>query len=722
MNSFNHILAKGKPDYTTLYEHLSYVKIVIEKIASTKGIDKTVAAKGAILHDIGKVHPIFQKRLQPEYSWSENEPPFRHEIASLLFLSVFDESIHSDLIEMVIAHHKSVLNDPSGRGLLDLPQNFDFDVFDLHSEDWENWSVGALQILSAFNIDTPEQILLSQARANYEKVVEFVESKINNHGYSKYKGLLVSADHFASALIDKSDEQAKQIFKTPNLEFYNREGELYPLSLKSDSSSKKHTIVVACTGAGKTDFLFRRCKGRVFYTLPYQASINAMYNRVKNELESTNPNLDIRVLHTSSSVTVKNGTIEEKMKQSLVGSSIKVLTPHQLAGIIFGCKGFESIITDIEGCDVILDEIHTYTDITRSIVLKIVEVLNRLNCRLHIGTATMPTVLYNKILNVLGKENVMEVKLTKAELDRFDRHTTHKIESWNDTTEIIQSAIEKNQKILLVCNRVKSAQDIYNFCVEHYDVPSLLIHSRFKRGDRNEKEELLLGLNEDGEPNGKFNTSKNSCIVIATQVVEVSLDISFDLMVTETAPLDAMIQRFGRVNRKRTNETIGHLKPVYIIAPPDDTKKALPYKLKVLEKSYKILPTSDTLHERDLQLMLDKVFPEIDVIDIETHSVFKADGTCKLQYLTHRAKSYLLKLLEIDSVSCILNKDIESYENSGYDDRILLEIPARYWQVKDFPQGKYGTKPFIMPDHSYSSEFGFEIEKAKSFSTTESFL
>lgn len=722
MNTYDHILAKGKPDNTPLINHLSHVKVIAEKIAVVKGIDKSLAGKGAILHDIGKAHPLFQKRLKPEYSRSDREPPFRHEIASLLFLSVFDESIHGELIEMVIAHHKSVLNDPSGRGLLDLPDNFDVDVFELHSQDWELWSGDALKILSSFNIDAPVELSLSQAKANYKKVLQYVESNIFNYGYSKWKGLMVSADHFASALIDKSSEQTKQLFKNPNLAFYNRKGELYPLSLKSTSSSKKHTVVVACTGAGKTDFLFRRCRGRVFYTLPYQASINAMFHRVKHDLKGDNPNLDIRVLHASSSVTMKNGSLEEKMKQSLVGSSIKVLTPHQLAGIIFGCKGFESIIIDIEGCDVILDEIHTYTDITRSIVLKIVEVLNRLGCRLHIGTATMPTVLYNKIIDLLGEENIMQVKLTDEELDKFNRHTTHKLSTWTDAEEIIQLAVEENQKILLVCNRVKSSQEIYNFCVENYNVPTLLIHSRFKRGDRNEKEKLLLGIDNEGKPNRQFNTSTDACIVVATQVVEVSLDINFDLMVTETAPLDAMIQRFGRVNRKRTKAAIGNLKPVYVIQPPNDSKKALPYNLEVLEKSYEILPDGDTIYEKDLQQMLDEVFPEINVIDIETHSVFKLDGTCNLQYLTHRAKSYLLRLLEIDSVSCILNKDMERYEIANYEERILLEIPAHYWQVKDFPQSKYGTEPFIVPDHSYSSELGFEIEKTKSFITTESFL
>ena len=171
--------------------------------------------------------------------------------------------------------------------------------------------------------------------------------------------------------------------------------------------------------------------------MPFQASINAMYKRVANDLKDTNPDLDIRVLHSASRVVVKNKTIEEKTLQGLIGSSIKILTPHQIASIIFGTRAFEATILDLKGNDVILDEIHTYTKISRAIVIKIVEVLNKIGCRLHIGTATMPTDLYNKILNILGKDNVYEVSLDKTELDKFDRHTVYKLSNWADADTIV---------------------------------------------------------------------------------------------------------------------------------------------------------------------------------------------------------------------------------------------------------------------------------------------
>lgn len=707
-----HIKAKGKPDFTPLYTHLQHVSFAIEKVANCLGFDKEIAKYGAILHDIGKASPVFQKRLSPDYKRKDNDKPYRHELASLFFLSLFDEAIHPQLIEMVIAHHKSIENDTRNRGILDLEENIE-DVVALHSSDWEIWSKDALEILASFGIKA-HKITIAEAESNYYKALDYAEKMVQKQGFSEWKGLLMSADHFASAMINETEKQLTKLFKTPNLNFFERKHELYPLSLIDTSSGKKHTLVVASTGAGKTDFLFRRCSKRVFYTLPFQASINAMYKRVANDLKETNPDLDIRVLHSASRVVVKNKTIEEKTLQGLIGSSIKILTPHQIAAIIFGTRAFEGTILDLKGNDVILDEIHTYTEISRAIVIKIVEVLNKLDCRLHIGTATMPTDLYNKILGVLGKENVYEVSLPKMELDKFDRHIVHKLSNWDDADTIMKQAIEEDNKVLIVCNRVKSAQERYEYFKDKYKkIPNLLIHSRFKRCDRNEKEKLLIGLNENGKSINEFNTSDKACIVVATQVIEVSLDINFDLMITETAPLDALIQRFGRVNRKRSSETIGKYKPIYLIPPPDDKKEALPYDLDILKASFEVLPDDEVLHERDLQEKIDTVFPEVGVMDIEQHSIFKSNGNVIINKLTHRPKSYLLELLEIDSVSCITDDDIESYEQAKFEERMMMEIPARYWSVKYFPQSPYGNKPFIVPPHSYNTKSGFDIDKAK---------
>jgi CRISPR-associated endonuclease/helicase Cas3 len=701
----NSLLAKSGPEWTTLKNHLLHVSYAAMGFASYLKMDQELAYKGAILHDIGKAHSEFQKRLT---SSNRSSKVFRHEISSLLFLSVFPVNQQPELIEMVAGHHKSIKNDAGKKGLLDLDNEYDYE--DFHIGIWDDWSPAAFQLLNELDIKC-EPFLEGQARINLSEAVDYCQKKSKMRGFSEWRGLLMGADHYASALIDETENKLGKAFKIPNLSFFNRTHKLYPLSFIDTNSPKKHTIVVASTGAGKTDYLFKRTKGRVFYTLPFQASINAMFKRLIKDLEPSNPDLDIRVLHSASMVVKRKGAEEETALQSLFGSSIKILTPHQLASIAFGMRGFEALLLDLKGCDIILDEIHTYTGVSQAIVLKLVQILNQLNCSIHIGTATMPTELYEKILEVLGEE-VLEVKLGNDEMDQFDRHEIHKIESFGDATSRIREAIRKNEKVLIVYNRVARAQEAYHLLKEEYpDVPILLLHSRFKRGDRNEKEKVLMGMDEDGNSLQEFNTSSKACIVVSTQIVEVSLDISFDVMITETAPIDALIQRFGRVNRKRTEDTIGKTKPIYVIPPPENKNDALPYDVAVLKRSFEVLPDKEVLKERELQGKIDFVFPTIDFLNIEEHSVFKADGKISIDQLTHRSKSILFELLDIDSVSCICEGDLEEYENSYFERRLELEIPVRYYVVRNLNQAQKGNKPFVIPDKAYEYHSGLDVRK-----------
>jgi len=605
---------------------------------------------------------------------------------------------------MIIAHHRSIVQDSKRHGILDLHDDWD-DPFELHIKDWEVWSPTALEILGHFGFNV-RNIGREEAKANYEKVLDYCLKK--PIGWSKWKGLLVAADHYASALGNRTDENINQAFINPILTFYNRQNNLYPLSLMSANDKKKHTIVTAPTGAGKTDFLIRRCDGRFFYTLPFQASINAMFERIKDDLAPDNPEIDVRILHASSRVFIdKQGNArEEKALQDKVGSAIKVLTPHQIASIVFGTRGFEAMLIDLMGCDIILDEIHTYTGVTKAIVLKIVEILNYFNCRIHIGTATMPSKLYENILKILGEENVYQVKLDQEILDTFDRHLVHKIPNFEETYSIIDNALKNGLKVLIVCNRVSSAQKIYEELRSRYNsVKTLLIHSRFRRKDRARLEKRL----KDG-----FNDGNGPCIVVSTQVVEVSLDLNFDLMITEAAPLDSLIQRFGRINRKRTPDTIGHYKPVYVIQPPDNAREAKPYDIEYLKSTYDVLPDGELLRERNIQKMIDLVFSNFENHVIEQNCRFK-NGQFQIKELSHLPKSVLLESLDIDSVSCITEDDVERYKQANVDEKIAMEIPIRYWSVatKELDTSSAGNHPFIVPDKAYSEELGLVSEKIK---------
>ncbi len=701
MNKHFEILAKGSPDYTTLYNHIEYVRLATIKFATHLNLDIKIANYGAILHDIGKTSPIFQKRLNPEYVRSINDLPFRHEIASLFFLSLFDKSIHSELIEMVISHHMSIIKDKKDLGLFDLLiENGIDDLFTNHSKDFENWMSIALDIFECFGIGI-KLISFEEAKNNLIEVIEYCKNNIfNNYGYSKWRGLLMGGDYFASSLNSCTESALNKVFNIPNLFYYhNREKSLlYPLSLKSSESNKKHTIVVAQTGCGKTDFLFRRCSGRVFYLLPFIASINAMYERVKKDINKDNEFADIRVLHSSSKIVITNQTIENKLIQSQFGSSVKITTPHQLASICFGIKGYESILLDLKDSDIILDEIHTYSNKIQGIVIKMIEILNFMNCCIHIGSATMSTSLYNKILSILGEENVYEIKLSIDEMNEYNRHIIHKHNAFDDTIlKIINNSLLKNEKILIVKNRVSDSQEIYRKIKKFYpNITTLLLHSRFKRERRIELEKILYQINKKNE----------SAIVISTQVVEVSLDISFDLLITDVAPIDSLIQRFGRINRIRP---IKELKHIYLLAPPKSEGDALPYGLDVLNKTYVILPDNQLLEGKKIQELIDFVYPDIEILSVDVATIFNDGEFNSLHKLQHNSKSLLLDELGITSVSIILDSDVDLYKKSNSDKKLMLEIPVDYRSIqklnlKQLQESK--NKPFIISHNFYTNDLG----------------
>lgn len=710
MNTHQEILAKSdKNGPISLYQHLKNVADIARVMAKHIGLDEQVAIEGALLHDIGKTSPVFQKKLN---ATNQEEPGsiFRHEIASLFFLSLICKEHRDAVIDMIVAHHKSMYKDVRELGILDLDDNTK--CFEEHSRGFEQWSDIALDILESLGMKTHE-FSIEEAKDNYEYVINYCNKR--KAGCSEWRGLLMAADHMASAMETAFEMPLDKLFIKPDLSFYNRQSELYPLSMISVDNNKKHTLVTAPTGAGKTDFLLRRCHGRVFYTLPFQASINAIYDRIKRDLFDTDA--QVYLLHAASNLKVKDGKVEESIMQRHVGASVKVLTPHQMASVVFGIKGYEAMAMDLRGCDIILDEIHTYSDIMQSIVLRIIEILVALDCRVHVGTATMPTVLYQKILQLLGgADAVYEVKLDPQTLQTFNRHQIYKLKDKKESYDVIASAIESNSKVLIVCNQVKRAQKLYESIEELYPgVKKMLVHSRYKRSDRAKLENELRE---------NFNQLEYfPCIVVSTQVVEVSLDISFDVMITECAPIDALTQRFGRINRKRTRDTIGHYKPIYVIAPSEDDNEALPYSLDVLKDTFRILPDSgDIMEECHVQEMIDKVYPKIDFQNIDFTGVAFLEGKWVLKALCHHPKSALLETLDINSAVCITEEDKDRYLCANGLERIEMEIPVSYHSIahRNLNQLNKGSHPFVIPNKGYNEEKGLlpdlcKIEYYQSF-------
>jgi CRISPR-associated endonuclease/helicase Cas3 len=144
---------------------------------------------------------------------------------------------------------------------------------------------------------------------------------------------------------------------------------------------------------------------------------------------------------------------------------------------------------------------------------------------------------------------------------------------------------------------VKQAQTIYNSLDASKKV---LLHSAFNGKDRNQKEAELM--------------SDKVKLLVGTQAIEVSLDIDFDVIFTEPAPLDALLQRFGRVNRHRIN---GEYRPpcdCIVFSERNDVDKYIYKNEEVIARTLDALRTiqsknSGVVAENELQFYIDQVYP-----------------------------------------------------------------------------------------------------------------
>lgn len=710
-----HLMAKSLENgNVTLVEHTEHVLAAAEKLAEHLNLDeqgRAIVRWGAILHDMGKASPIFQRRLTQARDLIGDPDPYRHELGSLFFVPLVPVELRDAVVDMIVAHHRSTEKDGRKQGLVDLYFEYESEprsgkVFDMHFHGFVEWSKDVNEILRYFGIEA-RSISREEAFKFFYDTIDYCQKRPKK--YSLWKGLLVAADHLASSVNEQVYPVLNRSFIEPDLSWYHnteRQSDLYPLSIIDSSDPSKHTLVTAPTGAGKTDFLLRRCQGRVFYLLPFQASINAMFERFKATIPGKEA---VRILHAASRLVLakpKSNNWTERAIQDKAGAPIKVLTPYQVASIAFGTRGYESMLVDIQGCDVILDEIHTYTDISRAIVLRIIEILKHHNCRIHVGTATMPSELKEKVLALLGPEQTYEISLAPEQLDTFDRHIIHKAPNLESTFPLIREALQQGQKILIVLNQVKRAQAFYEQVTELFpEVPSIIIHSRFMRRQRASLEKQLKS---------DFDQGAGACIVVSTQVVEVSLDISFDLMVTEAAPLDSLIQRFGRVNRRRDAGSLHKYNPIYVLAPYEDAKENLPYNHEIAQKSFAALVDGEVLREREVQSLIDGVFSETNEASINLTSIFR-EGQWLQKELTHRPRSELIEAMEIEAACCIRQTDRFDYQQGNFEKRTNLEIPVPFKSIgfRDLEQlKKCGSNPFIVPDEAYDDVLGLQLDKA----------
>ncbi|MGZ8929316.1 MAG: CRISPR-associated helicase Cas3' [Methylobacter sp.] len=128
----------------------------------------------------------------------------------------------------------------------------------------------------------------------------------------------------------------------------------------------------------------------------------------------------------------------------------------------------------------------------------------------------------------------------------------------------IAQAAEQGAKVALICNLVRDAQHFAQQLAALTTVSVDLFHSRFRFIDRQKIEQEIsryYGKNEQERASG-------GRILVATQVVEQSLDLDFDWMLTQLCPVDLLFQRLGRLHRHSRNRPSGFAQPCCVVIVP----------------------------------------------------------------------------------------------------------------------------------------------------------
>lgn len=411
-------------------------------------------------------------------------------------------------------------------------------------------------------------------------------------------------------------------------------------------------LVEAPMGEGKTEAAFfahlelqRRLQHRGLYiALPTKATGNAMFKRTLGFLKSQNIDrqLDLQLLHGGTLLNdafqkIKvSGIFDETSggnvrasewftnKKRALLSEYGVGTIDQALLPILPVRHQFVRLWGVANRVVIFDEIHAYDAYTGTLLIHLLRWLLALGSSVVLLSATLPQsfrrelakVTHGKLpeqeadyprLSVFQQEQVPFQTHFSADPDRKINIQVHAISTEPVAIrDALISHLRYGGMALALVNTVQRAQDLYRLFDDGEPLKGkndnigkrmddgteiYLFHARFPADRRQVREDNALNLfGENGDRTGKR-------ILIATQVAEQSLDLDFDVMATDVAPIDLVLQRAGRLWRhKRTQRPIE--KPVLIIAgllgdSPDDFGKPLwwssVYREDILLRSWSLL-------------------------------------------------------------------------------------------------------------------------------------
>ena len=542
---------KAKPN-KSIIEHTNDLLDVLEILWNLGYIKEEriyeLIQKACIYHDIGKINKEFQKRVKNKGIKFDENKEVAHNVLSLYFI---DESKFNNKEDYLIVSN-AVVN------------HHDYCDIGLAIREKSDIIENLLEGL------------------DHKKVKKVIPAKIASISQDidaiKIKGYLHKCDYSASSgytaeyennFLEKSLENVLNKWKLDNQDASWNELQQYCIENKNEN-----IIAIAQTGMGKTEAgLLWISDNKGFFILPIRTAINAIYDRTKKYISSYGGNLEeqLGLLHSSSLEYLllqseddkyddKDEYIDKKEYKAIIeyekiakqlSLPINVSTIDQLFDFVYKYPAYELKLTTLSYSKIVIDEIQMYgPDLLAYLVYGLERIVEQ-GGKVAILTATLPPFV-KELLSKNIKFKIKEGGFT----DNSKRHNLKILDKRIDSNDICDKYMEneklnKSNKILVVCNSITQAQNLYEEISDILGNKNLhILHSKFIKGQRLSKESEIIEFGKTYKDNKSNELDKQSGIWISTSIVEASLDIDFDYLFTELQDLNSLFQRLGRCNRK----------------------------------------------------------------------------------------------------------------------------------------------------------------------------
>ena len=413
------------------------------------------------------------------------------------------------------------------------------------------------------------------------------------------KGILHRIDHASSAGVKVETGRVEN--KTELLEIYLRGNKNFtgfrPFQLKAKELRDENVILVAPTGSGKTEFAINWAHdGKLFYTLPLKTAVNAMHRRLSEIFGKER----VGLLHGERALYYiaedEGSSVEERVYRMNLSCQLAmpltVSTADQLFTSSFKYPGYEKIYATLAYSKVVIDEPQGFSPETLAPIVQAVKEITELGGKFCIMSATFFPFLVEELENCGFKVFKDEELYEKAEVKH--RIVLEEVEI-DDLIPEVEKAVKRGKSVLIVVNTVKKAQEIYRNLRK--ELPVKLLHSLFIKKDRQKLEEEIKSDSDLGKP----------VVWITTQVAEASLDVDFDLLITEASTFDSLIQRMGRVYRKSGRK---EPKEPNVLIATENSDRGKIYNLGLVELALKSLKpfSGELLKESEKLSLMEEIY------------------------------------------------------------------------------------------------------------------